>query len=70
MSTIVEAFIHLENVALHQRRLLEPYTNGEWIMLLKVLAQGEARRFRIADDDNGRGPTHHILRGQYSAQPR
>ncbi len=39
----MEEFIHRENLALFRRRLAEPHTHAEREMLMKLLAEEEAR---------------------------
>jgi hypothetical protein len=41
--TAIEEFIHRENLALFKRRLAEPHTEAEREMLMKLLAEEEAR---------------------------
>jgi hypothetical protein len=39
----VDKFIHRENLALHKKRLTEPHTDAERKVLLKLLAEEEAK---------------------------
>jgi hypothetical protein len=40
---LMETFIHSENLALYRRRLAEPHTEAEREVLLKLLAEEQAR---------------------------
>jgi hypothetical protein len=44
--TLMEKFIHRENLALYKKRLAEPHTDAERSVLLKLLAEEEAKEPR------------------------
>lgn len=46
----MEKFIHLENLALFRKRLAEPHGDAEHQVLLKLLAEEEARDLPQTDD--------------------
>jgi hypothetical protein len=42
-SGVMDKFIHRENLALYRKRLAEPHTDAEREVLLKLLAEEEAK---------------------------